>query len=196
MVRTAEGRDVAHVITTALAEGWSVARARTPTAPRRGGRAGSATSRILVPARTSLPFLEDALERGPHPLPGRVAARSSTPRRAVRDLLMVLRAADDPTDHLRIVAALRTPLLGCGDDDLFTHKVLQGRALVVQHARAARRRGLDRRAGPGVPARRSTRRATGTRPPSCSTASPATAAPSSSGSPRAAHATCGAACGS
>ena len=40
---------------------------------------------------------------------------------------MVLRAADDPTDHLRIVAALRTPLLGCGDDDLFTHKVLQGR---------------------------------------------------------------------
>ena len=40
---------------------------------------------------------------------------------------MVLRAADDPTDHLRIVSALRTPLLGCGDDDLFRHKVLEGR---------------------------------------------------------------------
>ena len=48
---------------------------------------------------------------------------------------MVLRAADDPTDHLRIVGALRTPLLGCGDDDLFRHKVLDGRRVVVQHAR-------------------------------------------------------------
>ena len=40
---------------------------------------------------------------------------------------MVLRAVDDPTDHLRIVSALRTPLFGCGDDDLFRHKVLEGR---------------------------------------------------------------------
>ena len=39
----------------------------------------------------------------------------------------MLRAADDPTDHLRIVSALRTPLLGCGDDDLFRHKVLEDR---------------------------------------------------------------------
>ncbi len=32
--------------------------------------------------------------------------------RAVRDLLMVLRAVDDPTNYLHIVSALRTPLLG------------------------------------------------------------------------------------
>ena len=37
--------------------------------------------------------------------------------------MMVLRAADDPTDHLRIVSALRSPLLGCGDDDLFRYKI-------------------------------------------------------------------------
>ena len=79
---------------------------------------------ILVPARTSLPFLEDALERAR--IPYRAESSSLVyATRAVRDLLMVLRAADDPTDHLRIVAALRTPLLGCGDDDLFTHKVLR-----------------------------------------------------------------------
>ena len=46
--------------------------------------------------------------------------------RAVRDLLMVLRAVDDPTDHLHVVSALRTPLLGCGDDDLFRFKVERG----------------------------------------------------------------------
>jgi ATP-dependent exoDNAse (exonuclease V) beta subunit len=36
---------------------------------------------------------------------------------------MVLRAVDDPTDYLRVVSALRTPLLACGDDDLFRFKV-------------------------------------------------------------------------
>ncbi|MGE3622087.1 MAG: 3'-5' exonuclease, partial [Acidimicrobiia bacterium] len=46
--------------------------------------------------------------------------------RAVRDLLMVLRAADDPTDQLRVVAALRTPLLACGDDDLVRYRVGHG----------------------------------------------------------------------
>jgi ATP-dependent exoDNAse (exonuclease V) beta subunit len=36
---------------------------------------------------------------------------------------MVLRAVDDPTNEMRVVAALRSPLLGCGDDDLFRFKV-------------------------------------------------------------------------
>src|SRR6187200_2488761 len=40
-------------------------------------------------------------------------------------MLMTLRAIDDPTDHLAIVSALRSPLFTCGDDDLFRHKVLQ-----------------------------------------------------------------------
>ena len=43
--------------------------------------------------------------------------------RAVRDLFAVLRAVDDPTNTLQLVTALRTPLLGCGDDDLFRFKV-------------------------------------------------------------------------
>ncbi|MEQ1787906.1 MAG: UvrD-helicase domain-containing protein, partial [Acidimicrobiales bacterium] len=56
-VRTAESRDVAHVITTALAEGWQV---REGHAGWRPCRLGDIT--LLVPARTTLPFLEDALD--------------------------------------------------------------------------------------------------------------------------------------
>ncbi len=55
---------------------------------------------ILVPARTSLPFLEDALETAG--IPFRTESSSLVyASRAVRDLLMVLRAADDPTDQLK-----------------------------------------------------------------------------------------------
>jgi ATP-dependent exoDNAse (exonuclease V) beta subunit len=121
-VRTAESRDVANVITTALRDGWAVYdKTREEWRPC---RLGDIT--VLVPARTTLPFLEDALDAA-H-VPYRTESSSLVyASRAVRDLLMVLRAADDPTDHLRIVSALRTPLLGCGDDDLFRHKVVEGR---------------------------------------------------------------------
>jgi ATP-dependent helicase/nuclease subunit A len=119
-VRAAEARDVAHAVTLAMREGWQVADRVDGTDRWRDARLGDIT--VLVPARTSLPFLEDALEAASIPF----RAESSSlvyASRAVRDLLMVLRAADDPTDHLRVVAALRTPLLGCGDDDLYRHKV-------------------------------------------------------------------------
>jgi ATP-dependent helicase/nuclease subunit A len=121
-LRGAEAADVAHAVTVALREGWHVHDRVDDT--WRPARLGDIT--ILVPARTSMPFLEDALETARIPF----RAESSSlvyASRAVRDLLMVLRAADDPTDHLRIVSALRTPLLACGDDDLFHHKVTQGR---------------------------------------------------------------------
>ncbi len=63
----------------------------------RPARLGDIT--ILVPARTSLPFLEDALEAAG--IPYRAESSSLVyATRAVRDLLMVLRAVDDPTDHL------------------------------------------------------------------------------------------------
>src|SRR5205823_5772655 len=100
----------------ARAEGWTVAGDDGAWRPTRLGDIA-----ILVPARTSLPFLEDALDAAGVPF----RAESSSlvyATRAVRDLLMVLRAVDDPTDHLRIVGALRTPLLACGDDDLFRFK--------------------------------------------------------------------------
>ena len=110
---------------------------------------------------------------------------------------MVLRAVDDPTNHLHIVSALRTPLLG-----------LRRRRPVPLPPRAARPLEL-----PGRPARhgarrrpgargawptcgRSTTSGTGWRPRSCSTGSPGTGGPSSSASPRAGRATCGGGCAS
>jgi ATP-dependent helicase/nuclease subunit A len=115
-MRTAEASDVANAITRVIDEGWDVSDHKGGWRP---ARLGDIT--VLIPARTSLPFLEEALDEAG------IAFRAETSSlvyasRAVRDLLMVLRAIDDPTNYLHIVSALRTPLLACGDDDLFRFK--------------------------------------------------------------------------
>jgi ATP-dependent helicase/nuclease subunit A len=70
-----------------------------------------------MPTRTTLPPIEQALEEAG--IPYRVESRSLVySTQEVRDLLAVLRAADDPTDDVAIVSALRSPAFGCGDDDL------------------------------------------------------------------------------
>jgi ATP-dependent exoDNAse (exonuclease V) beta subunit len=116
-LRSIEAGDVARAVVTALTEGWSV---DDGNGGWRAPRLGDVT--ILVPARTSLPFLEDALDDVG--IPYRAESSSLVyATRAVRDLLMTLRAVADPTDHLAIVSALRSPLFGCGDDDLFRFKV-------------------------------------------------------------------------
>jgi len=112
-VRAAEATEVATAVARIVHEGWRVADGRGGW---RAAALGDVT--ILVPARTSLPFLEDALDETG--IAFRVDASSLVySSRAVRDVLMVLRAVDDPTNYLHIVSALRTPLFGCGDDDLF-----------------------------------------------------------------------------
>jgi ATP-dependent helicase/nuclease subunit A len=115
-LRTAEAGEVAATITRVMDEGWDVSEKDGTWRP---ARLGDIT--VLVPARTSLPFLEDAFDQAG------IAFRAETSSlvyasRAVRDLLMVLRAVDDPTNSLHMVSALRTPLLACGDDDLFRFK--------------------------------------------------------------------------
>jgi ATP-dependent helicase/nuclease subunit A len=115
-IRTTEASDVAAAITRVIDEGWDVS---VKDGGWRPAKLGDIT--VLVPARTSLPFLEEAFDEAG------IAFRAETSSlvyasRAVRDLLMVLRAVDDPTNYLHIVSALRTPLLACGDDDLFRFK--------------------------------------------------------------------------
>jgi ATP-dependent helicase/nuclease subunit A len=112
-LREAEAADVAATVVRVVEEGWSV---DDGAAGWRPAKLGDIT--ILVPARTSLPFLEDALDA--RHIPYRAESSSLVySTRAVRDLLMVLRAVADPTNLLHVVAALRTPLFACGDDDLF-----------------------------------------------------------------------------
>ena len=80
---------------------------------------------ILLPARTSLGHLEDALDAAGIPYRAETSSLVYSTRE-IRDLLVVLQAVDDPTDELALVSALRSPIFGCGDDDLYTFKVEHG----------------------------------------------------------------------
>jgi ATP-dependent exoDNAse (exonuclease V) beta subunit len=117
VLREREAADVAAVVEQALRDGWQVYDDKLET----WRPAGAGDIAVLVPARTSLPFLEDALDRAD--IPYRAEASSLVYQTAeVRDLLACARALGDPSDQLALVTALRSPLFGCGDDDLFTWK--------------------------------------------------------------------------
>jgi len=115
-LRTREALDVAATIRRIVREGWQVDTSPDWAVPDwRRARLGDVT--ILVPTRTTLPALEDAFSDAG------IAYRAESASlvyasRLVRDLLLTLRAVDDPTDELSTIAALRSPLFGCGDDDL------------------------------------------------------------------------------
>ncbi len=109
--------------------------ARRPTpptpSPRRSTSAGWSTDHdshelrecrpgditILLPARTSLAALESALvERDiPYRAENSSVVYTTTD---IRHVMLALRAADDSTDELALVAALRTGLYGCSDVEL------------------------------------------------------------------------------
>jgi ATP-dependent exoDNAse (exonuclease V) beta subunit len=124
-VREREASDVARAITLALDQGWQVSESASDGGERwRHARPGDIA--VLVPARTSLPLLETALDAAG--IPYRAEASSLVYRTAeVRDLLTAARAIDDPSDGLALVSALRSPLFGCGDDDLWTWRRAGGR---------------------------------------------------------------------
>jgi ATP-dependent exoDNAse (exonuclease V) beta subunit len=123
-LREREAADVAAVVRRAMREGWSVVRrdaeGRERVEPCRLGDLC-----ILLPARTSLGHLEDALDAAGVPYRAETSSLVYSTRE-IRDLLVVLQAVDDPTDELTLVSALRSPIFGCGDDDLYTFKVEHG----------------------------------------------------------------------
>ncbi|WP_138732032.1 UvrD-helicase domain-containing protein [Modestobacter excelsi] len=114
-LREREAADVAGVVRKAIADQWPVCIDGSWRSARLDDVA------ILLPARTSLPFLEDALDRAG--IPYRAESSSLVyEAQEVRDLLAAVRAIADPSDGLALVTALRSPLFGCGDDDLWTWK--------------------------------------------------------------------------
>jgi ATP-dependent helicase/nuclease subunit A len=122
VVREREAADVAAVVRQALEEGWTVFDERT--AVWRPARREDIA--VLVPARTSLPYLEDALSAAG--IAYRAEASSLVYQAAeIRSLLATARAIADTTDSLSLVTALRSPLFGCGDDDLWRWKQGGGR---------------------------------------------------------------------
>ena len=116
-LREREAADVAAAIANAMADGWSV----WDDLGQAWRQISLGDIAVLLPARTSLPFLEDALETAGIPY---AAESSSLVYQAgeVRDLLAAARTLADPTDLLSCVTALRSALFGCGDDDLWEHK--------------------------------------------------------------------------
>ncbi|GAB3034200.1 UvrD-helicase domain-containing protein [Mycobacterium bourgelatii] len=126
-LRQREAEDVAATVRRVMREGWSVGFRRAPDAQDEWRAANWSDIAVLLPARTSLLTLERALETSG--IPYRVETSSLVYGTSeVRDLMMVARAVDDPTDSLAVVSALRTPAFGCGDDDLFLwHERYRGR---------------------------------------------------------------------
>lgn len=117
-LRTAEAADVADTIASIVAhpDRWPVFDERR----ERWRPAKLSDITILIPTRTSLPFLRDALRA--RDLPYRLAIGTLVYNtQEVSDLLAALRVIDDPTDALSLIAALRSPLYGCSDVDLFTY---------------------------------------------------------------------------
>jgi ATP-dependent helicase/nuclease subunit A len=121
-LREREAADVAGSIRSIIASGWTVQDGST--GEWRPARHEDIA--VLVPARTSLPFLTDALDSAS--IPFRAEASSLVYQaEEVRALLAAARAVADATDALSLVTALRSPLFGCGDDDLWVWKRDGGR---------------------------------------------------------------------
>ena len=116
-LRDREATDVAAAIRAAVDDGWTI---EEPGGQWRAAQWGDVA--ILLPARTSLPALERALEAAGVPYRAETSSIVYATRE-VRDLLAVVRAVDDPTDMLALVTALRSPAFGCGDDDLYEWKI-------------------------------------------------------------------------
>jgi ATP-dependent exoDNAse (exonuclease V) beta subunit len=123
-LREAEAVDVARTIADVRdrPERWPVQDRQTDQ--WRAARLSDVT--VLVPTRTSLPYLREALDRAE--VPYRLATGTLVyDTQEVRDALAAVRAIDDPTDELSLVAALRSPLYACSDVDLFSFHHAGGR---------------------------------------------------------------------
>ncbi|MCQ1947563.1 exodeoxyribonuclease V subunit beta [Arthrobacter sp. zg-Y1116] len=80
---------------------------------------------ILLPAKTALPYIEDALDAAG--IEYRAEASSLVyATQEVTDLLLALRALSNTADQAALVLTLRSALFACGDDDLFRWKQAGG----------------------------------------------------------------------
>ena len=107
--------------------------AGTPAWQHQGGKAADFLHRdlelkdicILLPTRTALPYLEDALDAAG--IEYRAEASSLVyATQEVTDLLLTLRTLTNTADQAALVLTLRSALFACGDDDLFRWKQAGG----------------------------------------------------------------------
>ena len=116
-LRRRQARHVASIIVDSAAEG-SPNRLRVYDKERRSARQAVLQDVcILIRSRTGLGILTRALEAAgvPYRLEGNSLVFGT---QEVQDLLNCLRAIDDPSDQVSLVAALRSPAFACSDVDL------------------------------------------------------------------------------
>jgi ATP-dependent exoDNAse (exonuclease V) beta subunit len=114
-LREQEAEALVNGIAAVKAGAWAVTVRGDPGRARRDAEYGDVA--VLLPTRTTLQPLTDALER--RGIPYRVESRSLVfSSREVHDLLGVLAAIDDPTDQVALLAALRSPAFACSDSAL------------------------------------------------------------------------------
>lgn len=129
-IREAEAHDIACLIRQIVGDKWLVGEKSAEGYDARPAQLNDIC--ILIPKRTGLPILENALSKAEIPYRVEVSNQIfSAPE--IRDLLAVLSAIDDPTDELMVVTALRSPAFGCGDDDLFTYHLAGGKWDYLNH---------------------------------------------------------------
>jgi ATP-dependent exoDNAse (exonuclease V) beta subunit len=113
-VRRKEAKEIARALQIIKEQGWQVFEEDGARPANYGDIA------LLLPARTTLPFIEQALEDAA--IPYRVESRSLVyDTQEVRDLLSILRSIDDPTDEVALIAALRSPAFACSDRELLAY---------------------------------------------------------------------------
>ncbi len=119
VIRAEEAEDIAALLRSIQRGGWLVRDGD-------GSRVAELEDvAILSRARTGLLGLIDVLEEAG--IPHRVESRTTVyEAQEVRDLISILRAIDDPTDAVSLVAALRSAAFACGDDDLVRYHAVGG----------------------------------------------------------------------
>ena len=125
-VRRKEAADIAMLLHQIVGEQWQILDSDNPIDDSGNERYKDASFSdicILMPTRTALRTLELALDDAnvPYRLEG---ASLFFDTQEVRDLLNCLRAIDDPSNEIAIVAALRSPAFACTDIELLQfHRV-------------------------------------------------------------------------
>ena len=113
--RQAEAKAIASVIRQMRGETWSILHNMKdgPTA----GPARFSDMCILIRSRSNLSVLERALDQSD--IPYRMESGSFVlETQVVREVISCLKAIDDPSDQVALVASLRSPAYGCSDVDL------------------------------------------------------------------------------
>ena len=127
-VREREARDIAAMILRAIGEGNEPAWQKE--APGSGGFARSPVELkdicILIPSRTSLSALEEALTSANIEFTAEASSLVYSTQE-IHDLLLALRALANTADEAALALTLRTPLFGVSDDELLVWKSGLGR---------------------------------------------------------------------